>query len=284
VSSAIVTALLAVATPAFYFLPKAVLAAMVIAAISALIDVGGAKRLWRTSRFDLLVMAAAFFGTLVLGTQTGILIAIVVSIALFVSGSARPRISVIGRVAQSVQYVDLDSPLRPMRIPGVQLVRFHAPLFFANSGMLKEFIVELLRSRKDPRSTHQWGVLVLDCSAMTMIDSTSVQVLQEIADAVANAGVRLLLACVNKPVWLALKRMKFLDKLGEDSCLDSVHDAAVAGAKEWSTITRKSTSSLRSMHTPTPTPTPTPAMPTIAAAASTGRTSSDVEIGMSVDQ
>lgn len=56
-------------TPALFFLPKAVLAAIVARAMFKLIEVRAAARLWNVSKWDLLVMLTSFLCTLLLGTQ-----------------------------------------------------------------------------------------------------------------------------------------------------------------------------------------------------------------------
>ena len=51
-------------TPLFYYLPKAVLAAIIMVAVFGLIDIAEVKRLWRIKRVDLGLLAVTFLGTL----------------------------------------------------------------------------------------------------------------------------------------------------------------------------------------------------------------------------
>jgi len=58
-------------TDGFYFLPKAVLAAIIISAVAGLVDVAGARALWRVDRVAFAVAAFTFLATLSLGIQLG---------------------------------------------------------------------------------------------------------------------------------------------------------------------------------------------------------------------
>ena len=67
VSAALIVLTLLFLTPLFYFLPKAVLAAVIMVAVFGLIDFKEPMRLWRTERADFLMLTATFAATLALG-------------------------------------------------------------------------------------------------------------------------------------------------------------------------------------------------------------------------
>merc|ERR1719343_1730380 len=64
-------------TPLFYYLPKFVLAAIVIAAVSGMFRYDEAVELWRMKKRDFGLWFGAFFGTLFLGALQGIAAAVV---------------------------------------------------------------------------------------------------------------------------------------------------------------------------------------------------------------
>lgn len=66
--------------------------------VSKLIDIEGAKVLWAQDKSDLAVMACSFFVTLVFGVQTGVLVAMLFSLLLFIWKSTRPVIIELGRI------------------------------------------------------------------------------------------------------------------------------------------------------------------------------------------
>lgn len=84
VSGVVVGLLLLLITPVLYYLPKAVLAAIVITAVAGLIDVAGARKLWSVSRYDLSIMTVSFAATLCLGVELGMLSAMGFSLLVFI--------------------------------------------------------------------------------------------------------------------------------------------------------------------------------------------------------
>ena len=92
------------------------------------------------------------------------------------------------------------------RVQGVQILRFLAPLFFANAPVLKDRIAaELLRrSYLPPRL--RWRALILCFQAVASVDSTSVQLLIECAAECHANRVPLIIASANAYVELAFER------------------------------------------------------------------------------
>ena len=122
------------------YLPSATLAAVVIAAAARLIDVRGFVRLVRMDRVDAFLSLAAFIGVLVFGVLTGIAVAIGLSLLAFVNQAWRPYRAELGRVKGLRGYHDLSRYPEGERIPGIVIVRFDAPLFFANGGIFEDFV------------------------------------------------------------------------------------------------------------------------------------------------
>lgn len=91
-----VTALLL--TPAFYHLPNAVLAAIVVVAVLGLVDRRGAVNAWRASLADGLTVAVTFLVTLGFGVEPGLAAGIGFSLGVFLWRSARRRTGEPGRV------------------------------------------------------------------------------------------------------------------------------------------------------------------------------------------
>ncbi len=67
-------------TPFFYHMPKAVLAAVVLVAVSSLFDAQTPAQLWRASRADAVTLGVTFVAVLVLGIESGILVGVVFSL------------------------------------------------------------------------------------------------------------------------------------------------------------------------------------------------------------
>ncbi|RYG55070.1 hypothetical protein EON66_06170 [archaeon] len=104
ISALVVVLLVLFVTPAVYYLPQAVLAAIVIMAVVKLIDVGGVRRLWRIDKRDFIVMVAAFLATLFLGVLYGVVAAMGFSLVIFIGMATQPNVEELGRETGTVIY------------------------------------------------------------------------------------------------------------------------------------------------------------------------------------
>ena len=77
-------------TGLFYYLPKAILAAIILLAVRSLFDYQEALHLWHTDKLDFVTMAATFLLTLLLGIEIGVLCGVLLSLALLYARPARP--------------------------------------------------------------------------------------------------------------------------------------------------------------------------------------------------
>jgi high affinity sulfate transporter 1 len=177
------------------FLPSATLAAVVIMAASRLVDVSGFVRLVRMDRVDAALSAAAFVGVFVFGVLEGIAVTIGLSLLAFVNQSWRPYRAELGRVTGLRGYHDLSRYPEGERIPGVAIVRFDAPLFFANGGLFDEFV----RSRVEAAGP---GIrtVILAAEPITDIDTTAADELVDLDEWLTARGIRLVIAEMKDPV------------------------------------------------------------------------------------
>lgn len=177
------------------FLPAATLAAVVIVAAARLIDLRGFLRLVRMDRTDALLSGAAFLGVLVFGVLEGIAVTIGLSLLAFVIHSWRPYRAELGRVTGLRGYHDLTRYPEGERIPGVLILRFDAPLFFANGGIFEDFVRSRVRAAGPGIRT-----VILAAEPITDIDTTAIDELVELDDFLRSHGITLVLAEMKDPV------------------------------------------------------------------------------------
>jgi len=101
--------------------------------------------------------------------------------ALFVYFATRPRISSLGRLVGTVTYQPLtgtnikeqsssdSSSTTVVEVRGAKILRFEAPLFFANAESLRSRVTaDVSERRVQRRERLRWDVLVLDFSAVSI--------------------------------------------------------------------------------------------------------------------
>lgn len=177
------------------FLPSATIAAVVMVAAAGLIDVRGLITLVRMNKVDAGLSLAAFLGVLVFGVIEGIAVAIILSLGAFVSHAWRPYRAELGRIRGIRGYHDLSRHPEGERLPGIVIVRFDAPLFFANGGIFDDFVrATVTAAGSDVRT------VILAAEPITDIDTTAVEELLELDDFLASRGATLIFAEMKGPV------------------------------------------------------------------------------------
>jgi high affinity sulfate transporter 1 len=199
------------------YLPSATLAAVVIGAAVSLIDVRGFIRLARMDRIDAALSLAAFVGVLVFGVLEGIVVTIALSMLAFVQHSWRPYKAELGRVTGLRGYHDLSRYPEGTRLPGIVIVRFDAPLFFANGAIFDDYV----RSRVAAAGPGITAV-ILAAEPITDIDTTAMDELVELDDYLAMHGIRLILAELKDPVVDVLRRYGLTERFTPDRFASTV--------------------------------------------------------------
>ena len=205
-------------TPAFYFLPKAALAAIIISAVAGLIDWRTPWRLWRYDRAEAFSVGVAFAAVLILGVELGIAAGVVFSILVFLGRTAKPHIAIIGRVGSSEHFRNV---LRHevYTDPKILMIRIDENLYFANSNYFEEQVLHAVAEHQSAEH------VVINCNAINMIDGSAMEALEALVENLRDGGVTLHLAEVKGPVMDRLMRTDFIDRLKPGRLYLSAYEA-----------------------------------------------------------
>ncbi|TGG93612.1 solute carrier 26 family protein [Natronospirillum operosum] len=214
---------LLVATPLFFYIPTASLAAVIMVAVAGLIDTHEVKHLWQVKRDDLVMLGIAFFATLILGVKVGIFVAVGASMVWFVIRTTRPHYAILGRVPGTEVYRNLKRVPEAETLPGILAIRFDAQFYYGNVTFLKDTIRAAEQAMNEPLHA-----VVLDASSINQLDSSADTALHELLDDYRARGVDLYIANVKGPVRDVMDRSGFTRRLGEDHFYLTTHDAVSA--------------------------------------------------------
>jgi SulP family sulfate permease len=233
VTGALVLATLVVLAPLFSKLPKAVLAAVIIdAVVFGMIDPAELRRLYRVTRFDFWVAVAAIIAVLSVGVLAGVAIGVVLSLGWLVYVATRPPMPLLGRVAGTEVFRDLDEHPHDETFPGITVLRLDGGLFFATAEALEDRVRELAEKGADTNA------LVLDLEGVDFIDSQGSAKLSEIRQLTAADGVTLRLARVKPQVFTVLQADGVIDRIGPDHIHGNIDLAVEAQRGEANTRKR----------------------------------------------
>jgi SulP family sulfate permease len=208
--------------PLFSYLPKAVLAAVIIdAVIFGMMDVKEMRRLRRVARVDFWIAITAILGVLSAGVLFGVLIGVLLSLGWLVYVSAEPNMPVLGRKPGTQVFRSVDEYPDSETYPGLLVLRFDAGLFFASADALEDRLRELAL-QADP----QLHTVVIDFEGINFVDSQGSNKVAEILELATNYDVELRLTRVKPQVMDVLRRDGVIDRLGESHIYGNVYEAA----------------------------------------------------------
>lgn len=206
-----VTALLMFAPNLLDNLPKAALAAVVIASALALIEIADLRRIYRIQRWEFWLSISCLAGVAILGPIQGIALAVVIAVIEFLWDGWRPHSAVLGRVDGLKGYHDITRYPQARTIPGLVLFRWDAPLFFANAELFRDRVLDAVAASP---TTARW--LVVGAEPITSVDVTAADTLDELDRELDAAGIDLCFAEMKDPVKDKLKRFGLFSRLGEE--------------------------------------------------------------------
>ncbi len=168
-------------------LPKAVLAAVVLAAVRGLIDVPVLLRMWRISKLDFYAAAIALAAVLLLGILQGILVAALASVLLLLARSSQPYVAILGRIPDTNRYSDIARHPENERLPHLLAFRPEASLLYINA----DAVLELVLNHVDGADPADIRRVVCDLSASPYIDLAGSHMLHQLHGDLASRGIGL---------------------------------------------------------------------------------------------
>ena len=201
-------------------LPTTTLAAVVIASAIALIEVTDLRRIYRIQRWEFWLSIGCLAGVAVLGAIPGIGLAIVIAVIEFLWDGWRPHSAVLGRVESVKGYHDITRYPDARLVPGLVLLRWDAPLFFANAELFQNRALDGVAASPTPV---RW--LVVAAEPVTSVDVTAADMLIALDETLHAAGIELCFAEMKDPVKDKLKQFGIFSTLGEERFFPTVGEA-----------------------------------------------------------
>ncbi|MFO7845889.1 MAG: solute carrier family 26 protein [Balneolaceae bacterium] len=220
ISASIVALTVLFLTPLFYYLPNAVLAAIIMVAVAGLFDLAEMKYLWKTDKKDLAMLLVTFVATLALGIEEGIAVGVVLSLVLVIYSSTKPHSAELGQLGDTKNYRNINRYTEADVEKDILIYRYDSSLYFANV----EHFQDTLYARMDQ---HGEGLklVILDASAISSVDSTGVHKLTEIIEDLKEKEIAFFIAGAIGPLRDKLKQSGIQEAMGDENFFFDVSDA-----------------------------------------------------------
>jgi len=201
IATGFVLLVLLLLTPALSHVPRAVLAAVVVAAVSSLFKPSVFAKLWRIDKVEGATAGATFAVTVLSAPRIywGVLTGVLIGLAYFLYLRLHPRIIEVG--------LHPDGSLRdrhlwklPPLAPQLYALRMDAELDFASATDMERAIVEHLAAHPQVRD------LCLFAHPINRVDATGVEMFGQLRRTLKERGVTLHISGMKLPVERVLER------------------------------------------------------------------------------
>ena len=215
-------------------MPQPVLAAVVIAASISLFDLAELRHLFSIRKSEFALALACILGVAFVGVLEGIIIAVVLSILQFFERAWRPHSAVLGKPDDLPGYHDIERHPHGKQIPGLLMIRWDAPLFFANANLFRQRVRDLL-AQADP--TPFW--VLVTAEPVTDIDTTAAEMLADLDLELNASGIHLVFAELKDPVQDKIVRYGLLETIDYrhfyptiEAAIEAFHQEVKSGGQE----------------------------------------------------
>lgn len=208
-------------TPWLYHIPQAVLAALVVSAVTSLIQPRSLRALFRISAVEGGIALTTFVLTLATAPRLygGVLTGLLLSLCHFLYQRLHPRIVELGEHPDgSLRSRDIWQ--LPAIAPNVLALRMDAEWDFASAAALERHVTQLLQERPYVRT------LFLDATPINRIDVTGVESFVRLRQSLQKQGICLHIGGLKLPVQAILEKAGVLGA-GPDLCLSRTSEQAL---------------------------------------------------------
>lgn len=213
-------------TPYLYHLPKAVLAVIILLAVTGLITPKALKHTWQASRSDGLVALTTFVITLLAAPHLdkGIMIGAALAILLYLYRTMKPRVAQLGR--------HKDGTLRDVKVnpnlptsPHIIAMRFDGSLYFANISYFEDNVLEAVANKPNAK------YLLVVGDAINQLDASGEEVVHHLVERLRETGVEIIFSGLKKQILDVMRATGLFDVIGRGNIF-ATEDQAIAAIYE----------------------------------------------------
>lgn len=221
ISAIIVGLTLLFLTPLFYYLPNAILAAVIMVAVFGLIDTKYPIQLFKNRKDEFALLITTFIITLTVGIKEGILLGVLISLLLLIYRTSLPHIAVLGKIKGTDYFKNIERFSSNTEIDdSILIIRFDAQLFFGNKDYFKKELYKNIQGKE--RTLKK---IILNAESINYIDSSAVHILKQIISNLESKDIQLLIAGVIGPTRDILFTSGLANIIGKEHFFVTVSEA-----------------------------------------------------------
>lgn len=221
ISAFIVGLTLLFLTPVFYFLPNAILAAIIMVAVFGLIDINYPIKLYKNRKDEFFLLMITFLITLMVGIKEGILLGVLISLLLLVYRTSKPHMAVLGKIKDTNYFKNVTRFTDDVeQNKKVVVIRFDSQLYFGNKDYFKRELLKTIDSNPIKPEA-----IIIKAEPINYIDSSAVFMLENLIEELKEQGIKVMFSNVIGPTRDIIKKSELLEKIGKEHFFVNTIDA-----------------------------------------------------------
>jgi len=220
--AAVVLLVLLFLTAPLQYLPRCVLASIVLTIAAGMVDVTGLRDIRRESPGEFYLAIVTAVAVVAIGVEQGILLAIALSLFRHVYHSYSPHTIMLAPNA-SGRWVPVAATPGQETEPGLIIYRFNSDLFYANANRFTGEVRGLVEG-----APTRVRCLIVDAGAITDIDYSAAQSIRDLLDDLSEKGVDVVFARVSPYLRSDMDRHGITAAIGEARIFSTLHEAIAA--------------------------------------------------------
>ncbi len=207
-------------TTYFYFLPKALLASIIIVAVIGLIEFKTPAHLLKFAKRDFMILNITFLVTLLVGIKEGIMMGVLLSLVMLIYRTTKPHVAVLGKVSDSNFYRNIKRFDTLEIQKDILIIRFDAQLYFANVNYFKDAI-NIEAQKKEPHLK----LIIIDGESLNNIDSDGIYALEDLISQYHKKGIAFYFSGLKGPLRDSIHKSGLINSLGDNHCFMDIQEA-----------------------------------------------------------
>ena len=207
-----------VLTPLFYYLPKFMLAVIVILAVIKLFKPKQLVEIYRLNKYDGIVAFTTFAVSLITKPDDGIIVGVILALALYVWRTMHTEVYVVEKDTETGYFVSRNNPSNS-GCSQILILKPEGPFIYVNAEHMRDKILEL---------TDKKGLkyVVLDMAAVYQIDTSGIDAIRDIIEELERKNVKLSMIHVESEIRGALEKSSIA---GDLEIFETKKEAIAAG-------------------------------------------------------
>lgn len=189
------------------FIPNAALAGVIMVVAYSMVDKEAFKKVFRSNKNDAAIMTVTFVTTILAPElEYAIYGGILISLFLFLKDNGNASVRMLSPLKKDDSFIETDIQ-RTAHAP-ISIIQLEGNLFFGNSSDLDEKLANAYGTA---------GVYILEFKAVTMMDITAMETLENFIARVHREGRKVLLCGVRRELKEKMERCHMIGHVGESN-------------------------------------------------------------------